>query len=124
MIRAGKLDKRVALLREGAASDDGLAVVPGALSRMGWRWASFKPERGSEGFENEGKQARGTASVWLRSDALTRSLLETDKLAIDGLVYELVAPPLAIGRREGVELFVRAEAGRAVDAAALPEWAA
>ncbi len=123
-MRAGKLDKRIALLRRATATDDGLGIVPGALSRLGWRWASFKAERGTEGFENEGKQARATASVWLRSDALTRSLQATDKLAIDGLVYELVAPPAAIGRREGVELFVRAEDGETVDADVLAEWSA
>jgi len=123
VIRSGKLDKRIALLREAPASDDGLNVVPGGLRRLGWRWASVKAERGSEGFENEGKQARATYSVWLRSDTLTRTIRATDKLAIGGLVYELLAPPAEIGRRDGIELFAKAETGKTVDAAALAEWA-
>lgn len=124
MIRAGKLDRRVALLRLAAASDDGIAVVPGALRRLAWRWASVKPEPGNESFEHEGKVARASASVWLRRDAVTRTLKATDLIAIDGLVHELVAPPLMVGRREGVELKIRAVEDEPIDPGALAEWTA
>lgn len=124
MIRTGKLDRRIALLREAPASDDGAAVVPGGLRRLAWRWASVKPERGSEGFEHESKVARHDAVIWLRRDAVTRTLRPTDKVAIDGILHELVSPPQMIARREGVELFVRGIAAEPIDPASLTEWTA
>lgn len=106
-IRAGNLDRVVFLLRRGDADHDGFRPKPGAWAQLGKRKASIRPARGSESVEQQGTVARAELTVWLRSDELTRSLTALDGIAVDGQRYELTAPPVMIGRREGVELFVK-----------------
>lgn len=106
MIRAGRLDRRVTILRTQAAADDGWQTVPGAFVSIGRRNASLRPVRGNERFEDLRRDARSVMSLWLRSDSLTRTITAKDAILADGVKYALVAPPVEVGRREGVELFL------------------
>lgn len=113
MIRAGTLDRRIAILRHGPAADDGSTMTPGELAPIAWRRASVKPARGSEALAQDGIEARRVMSVRMRSDEVTRAISETDKLLFDGAVWDIVAPPVPIGRREAIEIFVTAGDGAA-----------
>lgn len=110
LIRGGQLDRRVTILRRGPSSHDGLQNVPGAFAPIGTRWASVKPAMGREAVEHFQKEARQPMSIWLRFDALTASILPTDAIEYGGDRYELIAPALEVGRREGIELLVVADA--------------
>lgn len=109
LIRGGQLDRRVTILRQGPPTHDGLQNVPGAFAPIGTRWASVKPTMGREAVEHYQKDARQPMSIWLRFDALTMSILPTDAIEFDGDRYELIAPAVEVGRREGIELLVVAD---------------
>ena len=101
---AGSLDRRVAILRKGEPMHDGFTKTPGAEAVFAERWASVKPARGSEIVEFHGREGRMVMSFWLRFDEVTRTIVETDALDFEGRRFELVAPAMEIGRREGIEL--------------------
>jgi head-tail adaptor len=104
MLKAGKLDRRVKLLRR-VLTHDGLQKVE-SWTVIGARWASRKPLAGGERAEAEGRRSFARYSLWLRRDSLTRTLTSADAVAIDGERFELIQPPLEVQRREGVELLV------------------
>lgn len=103
-MKAGSLDHRVTLLRRELVHD-GLQRVE-SWQLLGTRWASRKPLPGGEREEGDGRRSFARYSLWLRWDSLTAALTAADAVAIDGKRYELLQPPLEIGRREGVELLV------------------
>lgn len=114
LVNGSKLDRRVKVLRRGEASDDGHAETPGEWQELFERSASVKPR-----FRAQDQQAAGlvepvTMSFWLRWDSQTKGILPSDAIELDGVRYSLVAPPIEIGRREGVELL--AIAGELVSA--------
>jgi hypothetical protein len=104
-MKAGPLDRRVSILREGPAVDDGYTMVPGGLGLLATRWASWKPATRAEQFENAGNEAKLGGTFWLRSDSTTRHIVETDKVVHDGRTYDILGLS-EIGRREGIELLV------------------
>ncbi len=108
MIRAGQLDRRVTILRQGAPTHDGLQTVPGAFAPIGSRAASVRPAQGREAAEFLGKEAHAPMSIWLRYDSLTRTIVATDAIEYQGQRYQILAPPVEVGRREGIELLVSA----------------
>lgn len=110
LIRGGQLDRRITILRAGPTTHDGLQNVPGAIEPIGTRWASVKPAMGRETVEHDQKEGRQPLSIWLRYDALTKTILPTDAIEFDGDRYELIAPALEVGRREGIELLVVGDA--------------
>jgi head-tail adaptor len=103
-MRAGSLDRRVTLLRRGAAVDNGYELVPGAWAPLGQRYASIRAERRNEATEQQGLTARRVMSLWLNNDALVRSLTAQDAVLFDARVYELVAEPVEVDRHRGIEL--------------------
>ena len=104
-MRAGNLDRRVTIQRAGPATDDGYTIVPGELEEYAIRWASWKPANGREVFENQGREAKSAGSFWFRYDSKTRNITETDKVAFDGQLWDIVSKT-QIDRREGVEVIV------------------
>jgi head-tail adaptor len=106
LIRTGRLDRRVLLLRRGPSVDDGQTRVPGPWLALGWRSASVRARIGREPVVAGSRAGEATQSVWLRFDELTRTLSETDAVEIEGQHFEIVAPPIEVGRREGMELLV------------------
>lgn len=110
LIRGGQLDRRVTILRAGPSTHDGFQNLPGALAPIGTRWASVKPAMGRETVEHFQKEGRAPLSIWMRYDSLTSTIVVTDAIQLDGSRYEITAPPIEVGRREGIEMIVVGEA--------------
>lgn len=106
LIRGGQLDRRVTILRQGPPTHDGLQNSPGPFAPIGERWASVKPAMGREVVEHLQKDGRAPLSIWMRYDALTRTIAATDAIEFDGARYQILAPAVEVGRREGIELLV------------------
>ena len=106
-LAAGKLNRRVTILRQGPGVDDGYTVKPGELEDLATRWASVVPVTGKERIEAGGVAASGELTIWLRWDSVTKKITEEDAIRYQGVVYELVGTPIEIGTREGVELVVK-----------------
>ncbi|MEM6493692.1 MAG: head-tail adaptor protein [Pseudomonadota bacterium] len=107
MLSAGSLDRRITLMRHGAEIDDGFTTRPGPLMEMGTRWASWRPTNGRRVFENLGRETLAAGSFWLRSDAVTRQLVEVDKIGFADRVWDIVSIT-ELGRRDGLEIMVTA----------------
>lgn len=112
-MKAGKLDRRVTILRRGAPVDDGYTSNPetATLAIYAERWAGWKPATRAEQFENAGKEGKIGGVFHLRSDSLTRHITETDKVAHDGLIYDVLGIS-EIDRRVGIELLVAGADGQ------------
>lgn len=105
-MRAGALDRRVAILRR-VLTHDGLQQVE-SWQLLGTRSASRMPVDGGERVDADRRKSFPRYSLWLRIDSLTRSITSADAVGIDGQIYELVQPPLEVerSRRQGIELLV------------------
>ena len=118
-----RLNRQIAVLRRGPGSDDGYGKAPGELRRLCFRLASVKPARRRQGIEGGGPEAAAELSAWLRWDEVTKGIKATDQVAFEGLLYEIVASPMEVGLRAGIELLLVAADGQAgIDPAALPAW--
>ena len=102
-MKAGDLDRTVTLLRPTAGVDDGYTTQPGGFENAGTRKARYRPATPREVFENAGREGRQPVIFELRHDSLTRTILPTWRLSMDGKVHEIVGAE-EIGRREGVRL--------------------
>lgn len=103
---AGKLDRRVSIMRLGAESDDGYTTSQPWIE-IGTRWASFSPQVGKEAIEAAGKDGVEAVRFRMRHDSLTRTITEKDALEFEARRYAIVAPPIELGRHEGIELIAR-----------------
>lgn len=106
-MKAGNLDRRVTIQREGAPTDNGIEETDGVLADYATRWASWKPANGREVFENLGREAKAGGTFWLRYDSETAAIEETDKVLFDGRLWDIIGIQ-EIARREGIELIVAA----------------
>ncbi|MGJ0236981.1 head-tail adaptor protein [Novosphingobium fluoreni] len=104
-MKAGNLDRRVTVQRQGEAFDDGYTTQPGTPTDYCTRWASWKPANGRETFESQGNEAKAGGTFWLRWDSLTSAILPTDVVLFQGRAWDIKGVQ-EIGRREGVELIV------------------
>lgn len=121
-VRAGRLDRRVWLLRAGAAIENGYGVISGELQRLGLRWASFQAARGRELLESGTIRTVRSGTFWVRHDSLTADLDERDRVFWADLVWEIVAIG-TVGRRDGIELIVTADPlQERVDVGELAAW--
>ena len=107
-MKAGNLDRRITIQRQGAPVDDGYTTQPGALEDYATRWASWKPANGREVFENQGREAKAGGTFWMRYDSETSQIVATDKISWDNRVWDIVSVT-QIDRREGVEVIVVAD---------------
>jgi Phage head-tail joining protein len=110
-VKIGSLDRRIAILRNGPATDDGYTIIPGELGILAERSSRWQPASRLEQFESMGKEAKSGGSFVIRSDNITRQIVETDKLAYSGKLYEIQGIR-ELGRRDGIELFVEAADGQ------------
>lgn len=122
-LEAQRLNRRIAVLRRGPGSDDGFGKAPGELRRLCWRFASVKPAQRRQAFMAGGTEAGAELSAWLRYDAVTKGIKATDQVAFEGKLFEIVAAPLEVGLRAGIELLLIAADGQSgIDPAALPQF--
>lgn len=110
MLEAGKLDRRVTLLRSTTTTDDFGGEVH-AWEEAGKVWASKQDVRDAERYSAAETGATVTTRFQVRSSSLTRSIDARWRLQCDGLEYEIDAVK-EIGRREGVEITAAARAER------------
>lgn len=100
-MRAGKLDKRVTILRVTVIPDGGGGDLE-TWAEAGKRWAGFKPVEPRVRAEQlaGGAQVAPTAGVvTFRADALTAGLGIDDRLSFDGREWNVreVQPPTRFG---------------------------
>lgn len=107
LLAAGKLDRRVTIVRDGAATtDDWGEATAGTPARM-TRWASMRPAPGTERFANAENAATAPMRFVFRWAAdLVRV---TDRLELGGRTYDIKSVT-EIGRREGWEVLAIARA--------------
>lgn len=111
ILRAGALNRRVMLLRPGPPIGDGNGTRLGPLEEAGQRSVSVRLARGSETNEALQRDGKVRLSFWLRLDSLTTQMDASWALEHEGRRYQLVAAPVEIGNREGVELIAEAREG-------------
>lgn len=114
-IKAGVLDRRVTIQRNGPPTDDGYTTVPGALADYYTCSAKWTPARGREVFENQGIEAYSGGVLLIRYNPTTATIRETDKVLLGGRLWDIITVQ-EVGRREGIELTIAA--GEANDLAA------
>lgn len=107
-LHAGRLDRKVTLARSGEADHDGWSRQAGGWSAVAHRFASVRPARGREVDEADGRSGLAVMRFWFRHDSVTATIDETWSLVLDGTRYDIIAPPIEIGRREGVEIYATA----------------
>ena len=100
-MRAGKLDRRVTILRESQIGVNAFNEPIVEWTPVATVWAQQRPDRGSERFA--AAQVAGTAvmtfHIRYRGDVTA-----TDRLEYEGTTYEIVAPPRELGRRVVLEI--------------------
>lgn len=101
-MRAGLLDRRVSIQRQGEPIDDGVTTVPGGWIEVGTRKAQVIRSRGREVFENLGRESEVPVTFVMRSDTLTRSITVTDKIVFEEQSFDIQSVQ-EIGRRDGIE---------------------
>lgn len=104
-MKAGTLNRRITIQRQGEPYDDGYTTQPGLLEDYATRWASWKPSNGREVFENQGAEAKAGGTFWVRWDSLTKGIKETDVVLFADRTWQIVGVQ-EIGRHEGMELIV------------------
>lgn len=90
-MKAGSLDRRIKIMREGAATDNGIEEIPGDLEKVYACWADWQPVAGREIFENLGKEAKTGGYFFIRHNSISEAILTTDKVSWEGRIYDIVA---------------------------------
>lgn len=107
LVHAGKLDRRVTILRAGEGTRNAVnELTPGADTET-VRWASAKPAPGFERFQSAETAAEAVTRFVFRWEADLVKV--TDRLRHDGRDYQISAV-VEIGRREGIEVLAVARA--------------
>lgn len=106
MIGAGELDRRITILRPGAATHNGWELVPGAMTPVATVWARRRDI-------SDGERTRGNIdSALVVARFVIRWRADIDHACAidhDGLHFQVVAVK-ELGRREWLELTASAEA--------------
>lgn len=109
---AGSLDRRIRIERDGQTTHDGLQNVPGAPFVLAEVWAQYKPARGQERFELATREAEIPVAFIIRWSRRVADVGPADRVRYpardDGQLFEIIAAPREIGRRDGLELTCRA----------------
>jgi head-tail adaptor len=104
-MRAGQLDRRIAILTVEPAVDDGMRSKPGGWAEIAKRWAALTPLTGAERVVAAENAAVETLKFRVRRDSLTVVIKPgTHRIAYLELPYDIEAK-LEYGR-DGFELLV------------------
>jgi SPP1 family predicted phage head-tail adaptor len=99
----GRFDRRIILLSPLETRDAGGGVVTSWVN-VGTFWAQFLPQTGREIQQAAQKLSLAAATFRLRY----RQVAATWRVMLGEAIYELVAPPVEIGRREYLDLVCQA----------------
>ena len=103
-MRAGKLDRRVTILRRQQTGTDALGAPIFTYGEVATVWAQRTDRTADEAFSAEQRFAR--KQVTFRTRFI--ELLPTDKLLSEGVTYD-VKGSIEIGRRAGIDIFAEAQ---------------
>ena len=106
---AGKLDRRVTILRS-LVQDDGLQATLSAPLPIGTIWASKVDVSDAERQRSGIIGAEITARFQVRSSEFSRCILPSDLLHCGGVDYDITGIK-EIGRRNGLEITTKAKVG-------------
>lgn len=106
-MQAGKLDRRLTLLRNTPATDDFGAETPD-WAEVGEVWASKQDVSDAEKVRAQQVGASITTRFQVRWSALTAGISAEDQVACEGVTYMVVGRK-EIGRRDGVEITATAQ---------------
>lgn len=99
-MNSGKLDQRV-ILKSRATTRDAMGGAVVTYNAIATVWAEAYMLRGREFFAARQEQAEVTVRFRLRY----RADLAVDwRVQWDGVDYDILSPPILIGRKEGLEL--------------------
>lgn len=109
-MRAGTLDRRIAIEAKGMPVDDGMRSKDGEWEEIGKRWAALTPLSGAERVVAAENAAVATLKFRVRHDSLTAILDPAQhRIVYDGTAYDL-KDVSEVGRREGYDLLVTGRA--------------
>lgn len=102
MTPAGQRDKRITFQRAVRTRSSLGTPTAGAWSDLGARWAKVLYGSGAERRQAATEQAVQPATFRVLADTLTRSIIATDRISFDGLVWDItnISP---IGRPAEIE---------------------
>lgn len=101
-MEAGKLDRRITLLRYGETLDEWNQPTDG-WTNLGKRWASKQDVSDGEKLRAAQIGATVTTRFQVRWDSLTKTLTAADRIEYDGVTYA-ISGTKELGRREGIEI--------------------
>jgi SPP1 family predicted phage head-tail adaptor len=107
-IDEGALDRRIQIERDGPATHDGLQNVPGVPFVLATVWAQYKPARGVERFELATREAETPVAFIIRWSRTVADVGPADRVRYREQLFDIIAAPREIGRRDGLELTCRA----------------
>lgn len=96
---AGELDRTIELFSPTAAVDDGYTITPGGFASQGTRKAKYIPAMRREIFEAAGREANLPVVFEVRSDTMTRQIIETWRIGFDSATFD-VKGVQQVGRRQ------------------------
>lgn len=101
-MRAGKLDRRLAILRAGEV-DDGFQTVPGDFTTVATIWASREDISDAERGRASGVSATATTRFQVRHSATSAAISPTDRVSEGGAVFDVIGIK-QLGRKVGLEI--------------------
>jgi len=108
-MKAGRLDRRVRIERDGPPTHDGYQNVPGAPVTVATVAARYQPGAGSERFANSETAATAPAIFEIRWSERARDVSPLDRVEFEGRTYEITRVE-EVGRRMGIRIFATARA--------------
>ena len=89
-MRAGELDRRITLQRQGAAVDDGYTSKAGVFAELATVWAKLMPLSGAERAAAGELNASAKVTFMVRRQPALDSLNAKDRLLYNGRVHDIL----------------------------------
>ncbi|MGQ3041109.1 MAG: head-tail adaptor protein [Brevundimonas sp.] len=99
---AGKLDRRLSILRAGLV-DDGFQTVPGDFETVATLWASREDISDGERGRASGVSATATSRFQVRHSTTAAAITPQDRLSEGGQTFDILGIK-QLGRRIGLEI--------------------
>lgn len=99
----GKLDRRVSL-RQLELAIDAIGGFVSSWPHQSYVWAQWLPEMGREFISAQTRIAEAVGVLRIRYRA---DILATWRVVVDGVAYEVAAPPVQVGRRSFLDLIIK-----------------